>query len=239
MPRWLKWDPTVTLRNSRLTSGSPQVRSSTSRWVMRGSSCTGTTEARPARMACIRAPLRNSVIRSWHMLSTYCCRFSQLKQPTIRLMHFDRWHHLRNSCNNCMSTFFIFSPCPKICYIWTFLWAVCTYSMYNLQSHIYTDTNHLQWLAQRIQILVHWRYIASKLTHHFWLLALGSEYSRRMKSLLWLLMTWHLVSPGHQLPYYLIRINGPLSSMWKDFNYLCHFNVKNDRKCKYISISMG
>ena len=46
-------------------------------------------------------------------------------------------------------------------------------------------------------------------------------------SILWLLMPWLLMSPGHQQPWYwLHRIGGSWSSMEKDFNYLRHFNVE-------------
>ena len=54
-------------------------------------------------------------------------------------------------------------------------------------------------------------------------LNLRLEYSRRYRSIPWLLMPWLLPSPGHQQPWYwLCRINGSLSSTKKDFNKLCH-----------------
>ena len=57
------------------------------------------------------------------------------------------------------------------------------------------------------------------------LLALGLENSRRTRTVLWLLMHWFIVLPGHQQQWYWLgRINGLLSSWRKDFNYLHHLN---------------
>ena len=54
------------------------------------------------------------------------------------------------------------------------------------------------------------------------------DYSRIIRPIPSLLMPWLLASPGHQQQYYWIcRINGPLSSMNKDNNYLHFLSVKN------------
>ena len=55
--------------------------------------------------------------------------------------------------------------------------------------------------------------------YHLTLLVLKLEYSGINWSIPWLLMTWLLVSPGHQHPWYWkCRIIMSLSSMRKDFN---------------------
>ena len=54
----------------------------------------------------------------------------------------------------------------------------------------------------------------------------GMEKSVQSRLIPWLLMPWLLGLPGHQQPWYWIcRINGSLSSMRKDFNYLCHISI--------------
>ena len=57
-------------------------------------------------------------------------------------------------------------------------------------------------------------------------LVLKPKYFMQSRSILWLLIPWLFVLPGHQQPWYWIcRINGSLSSTRKDFNYLCHIRI--------------
>ena len=56
----------------------------------------------------------------------------------------------------------------------------------------------------------------------------GPNFSSSTKSIIiWLLMPWLLLSPGHQRPWYWLRRIGKfLSYMRKDFKYLCHVSVE-------------
>ena len=59
------------------------------------------------------------------------------------------------------------------------------------------------------------------------LLVLTLEYSKRFRSIPWLLLPWLLTSPGHQQPWYwLCSINGSLSSTRKNFNYMYYLSVE-------------
>ena len=53
-------------------------------------------------------------------------------------------------------------------------------------------------------------------------------------------MSWLLVSPGHQQPWYwLCRMGRSLSYLRKDFNHLCHINVEEWRKMQiYVLCSL-
>ena len=53
------------------------------------------------------------------------------------------------------------------------------------------------------------------------------SYLGLTRSISWLLMSWLLVSPGHQQPWYwLCRMGRSLSFLMKDFNHLCHINME-------------
>ena len=60
-----------------------------------------------------------------------------------------------------------------------------------------------------------------KLVYILSFLVLKPEYPGQSRSVSWLLMPWHLASPGHQLSWYRpCRIKGSLSSVRKDFQVL-------------------
>ena len=55
----------------------------------------------------------------------------------------------------------------------------------------------------------------------------GSSYLGLTRSVSWLLMTWLLVSPGHQQPWHwLCSIGRFLSCLREYFNFLCHIIVE-------------
>ena len=59
----------------------------------------------------------------------------------------------------------------------------------------------------------------------------GPSYLGLTRSILWLLMPWLLVSPGHQQSWYwLYRISRSLSYLRKDFNYLYNTNEEDWHK---------
>ena len=63
----------------------------------------------------------------------------------------------------------------------------------------------------------------------------GLSYLGLTRSISWLLMPWLLASPGHQQPWYwLCGIDRSLSYSTRNFNYLCHINVEEWHKCKYM-----
>ena len=58
-------------------------------------------------------------------------------------------------------------------------------------------------------------------------MVLRLEYSGKSRSIPWLMMPWLLALPGHRQPWHwLYKINRPLGSIRKDFNYLGYFNVE-------------
>ena len=63
------------------------------------------------------------------------------------------------------------------------------------------------------------------------LLVLKPEYSQQTRSIPFLLMTWLLVSPGHQqIWFWLHKIHMYLSSMRKDLFSLYQLNVEEEKK---------
>ena len=57
-------------------------------------------------------------------------------------------------------------------------------------------------------------------------LVMKLDCTEEIRPMPWLLMPWHLASPGHQQPWYwLCRIKGSSSSTTEDFNYLCRSNM--------------
>ena len=59
----------------------------------------------------------------------------------------------------------------------------------------------------------------------------GPGYLGLTRSISWLMMPWHLTSPGHQQPWYwLCRISSFLSYLRKDFNYLRRINMEKWHK---------
>ena len=79
---------------------------------------------------------------------------------------------------------------------------------------------------------------------HLIFLLLKLEYSERTRSIPWLLMPWHLTSPGHKQKQYWIcgicRMNLCLVSTRKDFDYLHHLSVEKLLKiqiCFYVFLN--
>ena len=74
---------------------------------------------------------------------------------------------------------------------------------------------------------------------HLTLLVLKLKSTRRIRSILGLLMPWFLASPGDQQPcYWICRMNGSLYYMRKDFNDLIHLSIANWYKMQiYFLIS--
>ena len=59
----------------------------------------------------------------------------------------------------------------------------------------------------------------------------GPSYLSLIRSISWLLMPWHLASPGHQQPWYwLCKIGKSWTYTRKDFNYLWHVSMEEQHK---------
>ena len=86
---------------------------------------------------------------------------------------------------------------------------------------------HLHWYSMNQTVMVIRYQIMKSLTLKVW----GQSYPSLTWSISWLLMSWLLVSPGHQQPWYWpCKLDRPLSSIRKDFYYLCHASVEEWQK---------
>ena len=76
--------------------------------------------------------------------------------------------------------------------------------------------------------------VCNELTLDMW----GPSYLGLTRSISWLMMPWHLTSPGHQQHWYwLYRICTSLSYLRKDLKYLCHINMEEWHKMEiYVYI---
>ena len=88
---------------------------------------------------------------------------------------------------------------------------------FHWRSHLHAKSYlHIHSESQKLKILI--------------LLALRLEYSRRNRSIPWLLMLWLLASPDHQQSrYWSCRTHVFLSSMGNDLNYLRYISIKKWR----------
>ena len=94
------------------------------------------------------------------------------------------------------------------------------------QTHIFVSVVLIKSMTSCLHVFFSW--IAIHAMHGCCipsLLVLKPEYTRISRSIPWLLMTWLLMSPGHQQPcYWLWTTNRSLSSIGRNFKYLHHPN---------------